>query len=455
MSGVVRTPPKSDMTVVIPSRIKRVAPHSDRSTLASGPPEQIAADPLAPIRMAAEETGPGIADPGTAERGGRDPGRGRAARPLGILGTELEAEARRAVVRPVLGGDEGVLESAVVLTADEPGCAPLVAVVGAGLAARLGEQQRLLAGIYRQMTEGSGTPDGARAPAADLTGGFDRLRSVVRVRLRDADRDREARAVIERKLSGPRAQRCDQRRVPGADLERHGVAALLDGEARRPGLAPTKQHRAGLAEVPRQAADSRSDVAEAAEEEISHHVVHPPNGSLPGGSSSSSRISCPVPSMSSGRGPVRRGGTGGSSQLKGSSGLGRCLGSDGPPGAGRGPGPRRDVPKVHTVSPRAILRRTKRADIARISARVGGIRKISPTMSVRKPGVIRRAPPRITRTPSKTSLCGTRPSVRARLNRIHAARPWCLSRSEPSNASARRRNRVGPSPIALPTWMIT
>src|SRR5436189_149232 len=40
-------------------------------------------------------------------------------------------------------------------------------------------------------------------------------------------------------------------------------------------------------------------------------------------------------------------------------------------------------------------------------ARVGGTRSSTPITSVRKPGVIRNAPPRITMAPSKTSRVGT------------------------------------------------
>ena len=43
---------------------------------------------------------------------------------------------------------------------------------------------------------------------------------------------------------------------------------------------------------------------------------------------------------------------------------------------------------------------SRTAEIALTSALVGGISRISPRMSVRKPGVISSAPPMITRTPS-------------------------------------------------------
>src|SRR5512144_81132 len=101
--------------------------------------------------MATEEARPRIADPGAAQRRGRGPHRGCPARPLGILGPELEAEAGRVVVRAVLGGDEGVLERALLLTADEPSRGPLLAVGGARFAARDGDEQGLLAAIDRQV----------------------------------------------------------------------------------------------------------------------------------------------------------------------------------------------------------------------------------------------------------------------------------------------------------------
>jgi hypothetical protein len=59
----------------------------------------------------------------------------------------------------------------------------------------------------------------------------------------------------------------------------------------------------------------------------------------------------------------------------------------------------------------------------RSAARVGGISSASPTTSVMKPGVSSRAPPKMTMTPSSTSLPGIRLSDNAVLKRTHAARP--------------------------------
>ena len=54
--------------------------------------------------------------------------------------------------------------------------------------------------------------------------------------------------------------------VLGGDLEGRGVAALLEREARGPGLALAEQHGAGLAEVPGQAPDAGGDVPEPADD---------------------------------------------------------------------------------------------------------------------------------------------------------------------------------------------
>ena len=76
-------------------------------------------------------------------------------------------------------------------------------------------------------------------------------------------------------------------------------------------------------------------------------------------------------------------------------------------------------------------------------------------MSVRKPGVIRNAPPKITSTPSMTSRCGILPSASVSLKRRQTARPCARSSSAPSTESAARSRMVHTAPIASPTFRIT
>ena len=76
-----------------------------------------------------------------------------------------------------------------------------------------------------------------------------------------------------------------------------------------------------------------------------------------------------------------------------------------------------------------------------------------PKMSVMKPGVSSSTPPKITRTPSITSRCGTRASASAALKRCQASRPWERSSHEPSSASAISSSTVHQTPIAWPTWI--
>ena len=63
-------------------------------------------------------------------------------------------------------------------------------------------------------------------------------------------------------------------------------------------------------------------------------------------------------------------------------------------------------------------------------------------MSVRKPGVIRNAPPKITSTPSTTSRWGIRPAASASLKRRQTGAPCDCSSSEPSTESAARMRIV-------------
>jgi hypothetical protein len=71
------------------------------------------------------------------------------------------------------------------------------------------------------------------------------------------------------------------------------------------------------------------------------------------------------------------------------------------------------------------------------------------------PGVIRNAPPKITRTPSTTSRWGILPSASAVLKRRQTDRPCARRRSEPISESAARRRIVHTTPIASPTFRIT
>ena len=76
-------------------------------------------------------------------------------------------------------------------------------------------------------------------------------------------------------------------------------------------------------------------------------------------------------------------------------------------------------------------------------------------MSVMKPGVIRKAPPKMTSTPSTTSRCGILPSVRAALKRRQTERPCERSSTAPSTESAASSRIVQTGPMASPTFRIT
>jgi hypothetical protein len=76
-------------------------------------------------------------------------------------------------------------------------------------------------------------------------------------------------------------------------------------------------------------------------------------------------------------------------------------------------------------------------------------------MSVRKPGVMRKAPPKITKTPSSTSRCGIRPACIVSWKRRHTARPCERMSHAPSNESATSSASVGRVPIRSPTFRIT
>ena len=76
-------------------------------------------------------------------------------------------------------------------------------------------------------------------------------------------------------------------------------------------------------------------------------------------------------------------------------------------------------------------------------------------MSVRNPGVIRKAPPKITSTPSITSRWGTRPAAIVSLKRRQTARPCDFSSIDPISESSTRIASVGRIPIASPTLKMT
>ena len=90
-----------------------------------------------------------------------------------------------------------------------------------------------------------------------------------------------------------------------------------------------------------------------------------------------------------------------------------------------------------------------------IRERLGGSSIASPITSVMKPGVIRKAPPKMTRTPSWTSRCGIRPSESAWLKRLQTARPCERSSIEPMTESAASSRIVQITPMASPTFRIT
>ncbi len=76
-------------------------------------------------------------------------------------------------------------------------------------------------------------------------------------------------------------------------------------------------------------------------------------------------------------------------------------------------------------------------------ARVGGISRAIPKMSVMNPGVRRSAPPRMIIAPLKISFAGIRPSARARLKRSHATRLCERASAAPTMLSTIRSASVG------------
>ena len=76
-------------------------------------------------------------------------------------------------------------------------------------------------------------------------------------------------------------------------------------------------------------------------------------------------------------------------------------------------------------------------------------------MSVMKPGVSSKAPPKITSAPSSTSRVGIRPTCSASLKRRHDTRPCERMSIAPRIESAIRIAIVHQTPICWPTSMIT
>src|SRR4051812_46926400 len=112
---------------------------------------------------------------------------------------------------------------------------------------------------------------------------------------------------------------------------------------------------------------------------------------------------------------------------------------------------------MRTRSPAANAARApkRRVTTPRNSPRVSGRSSSTPKMSVMKPGVIRKAPPKITSTPSTTSRWGIRPARIVSLKRRQTTRPCDLSSHEPSSESATRIASVGSRPIRSPTLKMT
>src|SRR4051794_14678204 len=101
------------------------------------------------------------------------------------------------------------------------------------------------------------------------------------------------------------------------------------------------------------------------------------------------------------------------------------------------------------------MRPPRRIRKRRTSDRDGGSSSAKPRMSVMNPGVIRKAPPKITSTPSKTSRCGMRPDCIASWKRPQTVRPCDLISQVPSSESITSSASVGSHPIESPTLKIT
>src|SRR5829696_1489454 len=268
--------------------------------------------------MAAEESRPDRPHPGAAENRRRDAGGRRSARLISLLRPQLEPEPGRVTVAVVLRRDQRLLVRDLLPSGIKGTRDAFLAVAGNPLPTdRRAGDRGAVGRVHGDVPEG---------------------RSALQ------------RIAVQPRVEGPAAGFS----AHGVDVGRGYVLALqADGPA--------------AGEAPGDPSPAAGEIAEAADEGAAL-VAHPPNGSRPGGSSSSPLTSCPVPSMSPGRGPGRRGGPGGSSQPNGSSGFGPLGG--GAPGAARRRGGRVARPKVHAAAPpSAIRRRAMREANARTSAR--------------------------------------------------------------------------------------
>src|SRR5690242_658141 len=201
--------------------------------------------------MAEEESRPDRSRAGAAEQRARNAGRGRARGLVGLRGPELEADPRRIVAPVVLRGDQGFLVRGDLLALDQPAVRLLLAVpTRAWLTTRGDHEQRVLAGVDRQLPEDRCARHRVVGPAADLTPALGALSGTGAADFGGAGGC--GRTAVERDLGGPRSQRRLDGGLTGRDLERRGVSALLDREAAEPRLALGQQDGSGVPEIPSQ-----------------------------------------------------------------------------------------------------------------------------------------------------------------------------------------------------------
>src|SRR3954463_16447031 len=143
------------------------------------------------------------------------------------------------------------------------------------------------------MPEDGGPLERVADPFRAMPRALEGLRATLRADLRHA----RGRPQLDRILrvgmldQGPlRAERRLHGVGIGGDLDRRRLQVALEGEGRGAHLAVAEQQRARFAQIPGQAAETGPEIPEAADEAL-WNAVHPPNGSRPGGSSSSSRTS--------------------------------------------------------------------------------------------------------------------------------------------------------------------
>jgi len=103
------------------------------------------------------------------------------------------------------------------------------------------------------------------------------------------------------------------------------------------------------------------------------------------------------------------------------------------------------------ILPRPAARIRARDSKTRIKRRVAGTRQRKPTMSVRMPGVIRRAPATRIIMPSTIVGPGICPSASSARICPSAATPWRLASTAPTTPVTRIRSRVAAVPIRRPT----